>query len=81
MAKGRHTGSNVARLASKVLQDDRYSDAAKSLAASALSQAANSQRQTSAEVAQLAGEVLNNLNYAQATRDIAASVLSQRGSQ
>lgn len=81
MAKGRHTSADVAHLASTMLQDGRYSDTAKSLAASALSQAASGQRQTSAEIASLAGEVLNNSSYSQAAKDIAASVLSQRAPQ
>jgi hypothetical protein len=76
--KSRHTGSEVASSASKVLRDDRYSAEAKSLAASALSQASNDQRETSAEIASLAGEIINDPSYSQTTQEIAASVLSQR---
>jgi hypothetical protein len=77
----RHTGQEIASLASDVLQDDRFSDEAKTLAASALSQAAAADRQTSEEVASLASEVINDPSYGQTTREIAASVLSQRAPQ
>lgn len=39
MSKSKKTSKKVAKKASKVLRDGRYSDAAKSVAASALSQA------------------------------------------
>ena len=81
MGKGRQTGQDVASLASKVLQDKRYSDASKTLAASALSQASGTNRKTSAEVASLAGDVLNDSSASQTAKDIAASVLSQRSPQ
>jgi uncharacterized protein YigA (DUF484 family) len=81
MSTERHTGKDVASLASDVLQDDRYSDAAKTLAASALSQAAHENRKTSDEVASLAGEVLENSNYSDEAQELAASVLSQRAPQ
>jgi uncharacterized protein YigA (DUF484 family) len=81
MSNERHTGKEVASLASDVLQDDRYSDAAKTLAASALSQAAHENRKTSDEVASLAGEVLDNPNYSDEAQELAASVLSQRAPQ
>jgi hypothetical protein len=81
MSNERHTGKEVASLASDVLQDDRYSDAAKTLAASALSQAAHEHRKTSDEVASLAGEVLDNPNYSDEAQELAASVLSQRAPQ
>lgn len=81
MSKQRRTSGEVAKLASGVLQDGRYSDTAKSLAASALSQAGGGQRQTSAGIASLAGEVLNDDSFSQTTKDIAASVLSQRSPQ
>lgn len=81
MSTERHTGKDVASLASDVLQDDRYSDAAKTLAASALSQAAHENRKTSDEVASLAGEVLDNPNYSDEAQELAASVLSQRAPQ
>jgi uncharacterized protein YigA (DUF484 family) len=81
MSTERHTGKDVASLASDVLQDDRYSDAAKTLAASALSQAAHENRKTSDEVASLAGEVLDNPDYSDEAQELAASVLSQRAPQ
>jgi len=40
MAKQRHTGSKAAKAASKVMKGGQYSKAAKTAAASALSQAA-----------------------------------------
>jgi hypothetical protein len=81
MSTERHTGKDVASLASDVLQDDRYSDTAKTLAASALSQAASDDRQTSEAVASLAGEVLDDPSFSEETHDLAASVLSQRAPQ
>jgi uncharacterized protein YigA (DUF484 family) len=81
MSTERHTGQDVASLASDVLQDGRYSDAAKTLAASALSQAAHENRQTSDEVASLAGDVLEDASYSDETQALAASVLSQRAPQ
>jgi hypothetical protein len=81
MTTQRHTSQDIASLASNVLQDDRYSDTAKTLAASALSQVARENRQTSEAVASLAGEVLNDPSYSENTQDLAASVLSQRAPQ
>jgi hypothetical protein len=43
----RHTSQEIASLAAGVLQDGRFSDEAKSLAASALSQSAGGNRKTS----------------------------------
>jgi uncharacterized protein YigA (DUF484 family) len=76
MTTERHTSQDVASLASDVLQDERYSDAAKTLAASALSQAAHENRKTSDDVASLAGEVLSDSSYSDTTQELAASVLS-----
>ena len=81
MSTERHTSQDVASLASNVLQDKRYSDAAKTLAASALSQSAHENRKTSDEVAHLAGDVLNDSSYSDTTQRLAASVLSQRAPQ
>jgi len=78
MTTQRHTSQEVASLASDALQDNRFSDEAKTLAASALSQAAHENRKTSAEVASLAGEVLDNPAYSNIAQALAASVLSQR---
>lgn len=81
MSTERHTGQDIASLASDVLQDGRYSDAAKTLAASALSQSAHENRKTSDEVASLAGDVLDDASYSDETQALAASVLSQRAPQ
>lgn len=81
MSTERHTGQDVASLASDVLQDDRYSDAAKTLAASALSQSASENRKTSEAVASLAGDVLDDPSYSGKAHELAASVLSQRAPQ
>nr|WP_290224083.1 hypothetical protein [Trichocoleus desertorum] len=81
MSTNRRSSAEMARLASEVMQNGRYSDAARSLAASVLSQSANEQRQTSAEMASLASTVLNDSSYSQTARDLAASVLSQRAPQ
>lgn len=79
--QSRHTSQKIASLAAGVLQDGRFSDEAKSLAASALSQSAGGNRKTSQEIASLAGEVVNDPSYSQITQEIAASVLSQRALQ
>jgi hypothetical protein len=81
MSNERHTGKDVASLASDVLRDDRFSDEAKTLAASALSQSAEGNRKTSEALASLAGEVLDDPSYSDQTHDLAASVLSQRAPQ
>jgi uncharacterized protein YigA (DUF484 family) len=77
----RHTSQDVASLASEVLKDGRFSDEAKSLAASALSQSADGNRKTSEAIAALAGQVINDPSYSETTQAIAASVLSQRAPQ
>lgn len=81
MSTERHTSQDVASLASNVLQDDRYSDAARTLAASALSQSASENRKTSEAVASLAGDVLDDPSYSDKVHELAASVLSQRAPQ
>jgi len=70
------TSARVAKLASATLQDANASQTAKSLAASALSQA-NSGKQTSAEMEHLASTVVASDKYADATKSLAASVLAQ----
>lgn len=72
----KQTSSRIATLAAETLQDSGASQTAKSLAASALSQAHTS-RQTGAEMEGLASRVLQSDKYAETTKELAASVLSQ----
>jgi hypothetical protein len=72
----RHTSEEMARLASYVLNQRRFSYTAQQLAGSVLSQHALGQRITSAGMAVLAGRILRKSNSA-IERKLAASVLSQ----
>jgi hypothetical protein len=72
----KRTSPRIATLASATLQNDRASQIAKSLAASALAQA-NGARQTGAEMEDLASRVLRSDKYADDTKALAASVLAQ----
>lgn len=76
----KQTSDRIATLASETLQDNSASQTAKSLAASALSQAHTS-RQTGAEMESLASRVLQSEKYADTTKELAASVLSQANKQ
>lgn len=72
----KQTSARIATLASEVLQNDRASQIAKSLAASALAQR-NGGKQTGAEMEDLAARVLSISRYADETKALAASVLAQ----
>ncbi|MFM5353977.1 hypothetical protein [Aeromonas dhakensis] len=70
------TSDQVATLASQVMNDPNSSASAKSLAASALSQA-QSGKQTGAEMESFASMVLQSDKYSEKTKTLAASVLAQ----
>jgi hypothetical protein len=72
----KQTSSRIAALAAETLQNERASQTAKSLAASALAQR-NGSKQTGAEMEDLAAKVLASKHYADETKELAASVLSQ----
>ncbi len=72
----KRTGSSVATTASKILQDGRFGDTAKSLAASVLSQSGNG-KNTSDSIASLASQVLQNPQASSAAQSVAASALAQ----
>lgn len=76
----KQTSSRVATLAAETLQNDRSSQVAKSLAASALSQR-NGDKQTGAKMEDVAARVLASDHYADETRELAASVLAQANKQ
>lgn len=70
------TSPSVATLASETLRDTSSSKTARSLAASALSQA-SSQKQTGSNLENKASRVLQSDKYNSTTKKLAASVLSQ----
>jgi predicted metal-dependent phosphotriesterase family hydrolase len=72
----KQTSSRIGKLASVTMQNQSASQAAKSLAASALAQR-NTGKQTGAQMENLASKVLNSNRYAIETKELAASVLSQ----
>ncbi|HEY9198537.1 hypothetical protein [Thiobacillus sp.] len=72
----KQTSARIATLAAETLQNERASQIAKSLAASALAQRSGS-KQTGAEMEDLAAKVLASERYADETKELAASVLSQ----
>ena len=72
----KQTSAQIAKLASETLQDNRASQIAKSLAASAFPQRGGG-KQTGAEMEDKAARVLASDHYADETRQLAASVLAQ----
>jgi hypothetical protein len=72
----KQTSSKIATLAAETLQNDKASQIAKSLAASALAQR-NSGKQTGSKMEDVAAKVLASDHYAKDTKELAASVLSQ----
>ena len=77
MAKSGSTGSKVAGAASRVLKDKTASPAAKSAAASALTQKGSTEK-TSAKVASNAGKVLRDKTASKDAKSAAASALTQK---
>ena len=76
----KQTSSRVAKLAADTLHDNRASQIAKSLAASALSQRQGG-KQTGAKIEDVAARVLASDRYGEQTKELAASVLSQSNKQ
>jgi hypothetical protein len=74
MAK--ETSKKVASQAAKILSNDSSSKIAKTLAASALSQAGED-KTTSPKVAEIAAKALQSPKYSDLTKTTAGSVLSQ----
>lgn len=74
----RETGKGAASKASRVLSDPNSSAAAKSAAASALTQVRAEKEATSARAASRASEVMRDPNASAAEKSAAASTLSQR---
>ena len=72
----KRTGSNAATTASRILQDGRFGNDAKRIAASVLSQT-GSGKNTSDSVASLASQVLQNPQASSAAQSVAASALAQ----
>lgn len=77
MAAKSKTGSKVASTAAKVLKDPKASAAAKSVAASALTQKGSTEA-TSAKVASTASKVMKDPKASAAAKSTAASALSQK---
>ena len=76
----KQTSSRVAKLAADTLRDNRASQVAKSLAASALSQRQGG-KQTGAKIEDVAARVLASDRSGHQTKELAASVLSQSNKQ
>ncbi len=76
MSNKKITSEKIASLASDVLKDKNASDAAKSLAGSALSQV-NKGNQTGSKLEDLAAVVLHSPKYRKEKKELAGSVLSQ----
>ena len=72
----KQTSAQIAKLAAETLQDNRASQIAKSLAASALAQRGVG-KQTGAEMEDKAARVLASDRYSDDTIQLAASVLAQ----
>jgi hypothetical protein len=76
MKKG--TSQNIAKIASRVLDNPATSEAAKKVAASALTQSKAPGERTSAKVATVAAKILDDGRFSNDAKKLAASVLSQR---
>lgn len=76
MKKG--TGPKIAKIASRVLDNPAASKAAKTVAASALTQSKNPAETTSARVATVASKILQDDRFGKDAKALAGSVLEQR---
>lgn len=76
MKKG--TAKQIAETASRVLADSQASKAAKTVAASALTQSKAPGETTSAKVAKVASRIMQDGRFSDDAKSLAASVLSQR---
>ena len=72
------TNSKIAKIASKVLDNPASSKAAKTVAASALTQSKNPGEKTSARVATVASKILQDDRFSKDSKTLAASVLAQK---
>lgn len=72
------TSKRVAKIASRVLDNPKASEAAKTVAASALDQSKNSAQTTSAKVAAVASKILQDNRFGKDAKSLAGSVLEQR---
>jgi hypothetical protein len=77
MPRNEKTGPKVARTASQILRDPAATPRAKSVAGSALSQAAAG-KTTSARVATQAANALDDGRSGKGTRQVSSSVLTQK---
>lgn len=75
-SNSKQTSSSMASLAGKTLRSGNSSQAAKTIAGSALAQA-SSARQTGAAVEAAASKALRSANTSSTTRSLAGSVVSQ----
>ena len=78
MAKTISTGKKAAVAASKVMSDPKSSKAAKTAAASALTQSRSKSEKTGKVAASAAGKVLNDPKSSKAAKTAAASALTQK---
>jgi hypothetical protein len=78
MAKTESTGKKISSAASKVLRSKSASDAEKSVAASALTQAKTKKEETGKAVASKASKILNDPKASKAAKSVAASALTQK---
>lgn len=76
MKKG--TSQNIAKIASKVLDNPNSSKLAKKVAGSALTQTKNPSERTSAQAAAAASKIMQDGRFSDDAKTLAASVLSQR---
>jgi hypothetical protein len=76
----KQTSTRIGKLAAETLQDNRSSQVAKSLAASALSQRIGA-KQTGSKMEDVAARILSSDRYAAGTKVLAASVLAQANKQ
>ncbi len=78
MAKSESTGKKVSSAAAKILHSKSASKAAKSVAASALTQTKSPKETTSKKVASAASKILHNPKSTKAEKSLAASALTQK---
>jgi hypothetical protein len=72
------TGSKIAKIAARILDNPASSAVAKTVAASALTQSKAAGERTSAKIASEASRILQDERFSDDAKTLAASVLSQR---
>ncbi len=70
------TSDEIAKIASKILKDDSYSETSKSVAGSVLSQT-NTKKGTSKDISEKASKVLRDDRFSKESKSAARSALSQ----